>query len=249
MPFISSYYYYIPICLQAYCAIHCIRRGNQNKWIWIIVFLPLVGSLIYIYSEILSNRSIRKPQIDIGAVINPGGKIRKLEEELKFTDTFNNKIRLADAYLAAGYTQKAIDLYESGLTGAFAENEYAIAQLAIAYFEQERYEEVIATLKKIHKTPQFPRSKAHILYAKALENTGNTELAENEFKAMKGRYSNFEQRYEYGLFLLRADRPDDARQIFEQIQEEAPHLSSMEKRASRTWLAKSRDELNKIPTG
>ncbi len=248
MPFISSYYYYIPICLQAYCAIHCIRRGNQNKWIWIIVFLPLVGSLIYIYSEILSNRSIRKPQIDISSVINPGGKIRKLEEELKFTDTFNNKIRLADAYLAAGYTDKAIELYESGLTGAFAENEYAIAQLATAYFEQERYEEVITTLKKIYKTPQFPRSKAHLLFAKALENTDNNELAENEFKAMKGRYSNFEQRYEYGLFLLRADRSDDARQIFEQIQEEAPHLSNMEKRASRTWLAKSRDELNKIPT-
>ncbi len=247
MPFINSYYYYIPICLQAYCVIHCIRRGNQNKWIWIIVFLPLVGSLVYIYSEILSNRGIRKPQMDIGALINPGSRIRKLEEDLKFTDTFNNKIRLADAYLAAGLTEKAIALYESGLTGAFVENEHAIAQLAVAYFEQERYDEVVTTLKKIYKTPQFPRSKAHILYAKALENTGNLELAENEFKAMKGRYSNFEQRYEYGLFLLRIERQEDARLIFTQIAEEAPHLSNMEKRASRTWINKSKEELNKIP--
>jgi len=86
-----------------------------------------------------------------------------------------------------------------------------------------------------------------VLYAKALENTGELEAAENEFKAMKGRYSNFEQRYEYGLFLLRTDRPEDARQIFAQITEEAPHLSNMEKRASRTWINKSREELNNIP--
>jgi len=39
---------------------------------------------------------------------------------------------------------------------------------------------------------QFSAAKAHLLYALSLENTGNIEQAENEFKAMKGRYSYFE---------------------------------------------------------
>jgi len=222
------------------------RRGNQNKWLWIIIFLPLVGCIIYIFSEMRPGRNIRTPQINIGAVINPGGKIKKLEDNLRFTDTFDNKIKLADAYLAAGYTDKAVELYEKSLAGAFAENEHGLVQLAAAYFQQQRYEDVVSTLKKIYKTHQFARSQAHILYARALEYTGNPEAAEIEFKLMKGRYSNFEQRYEYGQFLIRADRIEEAYDIFEQMVEEGPHLSSMERRNNRVWLSKAREELKRL---
>lgn len=181
-------------------------------------------------------------------MLNPSSKLKKLEDELKFTDTFDNRIKLADAYLAAGQTDKAIELYEKSLTGAFAENEHGIAQLAAAYFQADRYDDTIKWLKKIYNTHQFARSGTHILYAKALELTGNTEAAENEFKLMKGRYSNFEQRYEYGLFLERADRIEDAYAIFEQMLDEAPHLSSMERKNNRVWLSKAKDELKRITT-
>jgi len=65
----------------------------------------------------LSNRRFSTPNINISSVINPGGNIKKLEDELKFTDTFANRIKLADAYLAAGQTEKAAELYKSSLTG------------------------------------------------------------------------------------------------------------------------------------
>ena len=98
----------------------------------------------------------------------------------------------------------------------------------------------------IYRLPQFTHSKAHILYARALENTGNTELAENEFKAMKGRYSYFGPRYEYGLFLVRAGRLNDAKQIFDEMLNEEQHLGSMEKRTNRVWFTKAKEELRKI---
>jgi len=239
-------YYYLIVILQAYCAIHSYRNGTLNRWIFLIIFLPVIGSLIYVYSEILSNSRFRKPNIDIGAVFNPGSKITKLENELRFTDTFTNRVKLADAYLDAGQTDKAIELYNASLTGAFSENEHVLAQLVIAYFEKQQYDEVIRIAKKIYRLPQFTRSKAHILYARALENTGNTELAENEFKAMKGRYSYFGPRYEYGLFLVRAGRNDDARAIFDEMLNEEQHLGSMEKRTNRIWFAKAKEELRKI---
>ena len=134
MFFNDGYFYYITLGLNIYCIIHSYRRGTLNKWIWLIIFIPVIGSLIYIYSEILSNRRINTPKIDVGAVLNPGGKLKKLEDELRFTDTFANKVKLADAYLAAGYIDKAIDLYTASLTGAFAENEHVMAQLVIAYY-------------------------------------------------------------------------------------------------------------------
>lgn len=246
LPFGNNYLYYIEIGLQVICAIHSMRRGTQGKWLWIIIFLPFVGSIIYIFSEMRPGRKLSAPKIDIAAVLNPSLKLKKLEDDLKFTDTFDNKIKLADAYLAAGQTDKAIELYEKSLTGAFAENEYGIAQLAAAYFQNERYVDTISTLKKIYNTHQFARSRTHIVYARALELTGNTGAAEHEFKLMKGRYSNFEQRYEYGLFLERADRIEEAYALFEQMLEEAPHLSSMERKNNRVWLSKAKEELKRI---
>jgi len=69
MFFSSPYFYYVTIGLQAFCAVHCIRKGNQQKWIWIIVFLPLLGGLIYIFSEVLPHRgSLPSVKVDVGAL-------------------------------------------------------------------------------------------------------------------------------------------------------------------------------------
>ncbi|MFB0498418.1 hypothetical protein ACCC92_23110 [Mucilaginibacter sp. Mucisp84] len=246
MYFGGGNYYYIILILEAFCIIHSLRRGTQQKWLWILIVIPLFGCLYYIYSEILSNRGIRAPKINVEAVINPGAKIKRLEDEVRFTDTFANRVKLADAYLEAGLTDKALESYKNSLTGAFAENEHVMGQLIVAYFEKGMYNEVIPIAKKLYKLPQFARSKAHILYAKSLELTYQEEQAENEFKLMKGRYSYFEPRYEYGMFLTRAGREDDAWQIFTDMLNEQSQLSPVERKSNKVWFAKAKDEVKKL---
>jgi len=246
MYFGGGNYYYLILALEAFCIIHSLRRGTQQKWLWILIVIPVFGCLYYIYSEILSNRGIRAPKINVEAVINPGAKIKRLEDEVRFTDTFANRVKLADAYLEASLTDKALEIYKNSLTGAFVENEHVMAQLIVAYFEKGRYNEVIPIAKKLYKLPQFARSKAHILYAKSLELTYQEELAENEFKLMKGRYSYFEPRYEYGMFLIRASRDDDAWQIFTDMLNEQSQLSPVERKSNKVWFAKAKDELKKL---
>jgi len=243
MFFAHSYFYYIPIALQAFCAFHSYQRGTLNRWIFIIIFLPVIGSAIYLFSEVLSERRIRGPKVNIAAIVNPGGQIKKLEETVRFADTFANKIKLADAYLAGGYTEKAVELYEASLVGSFADNEHALSQLLKGYFTQERYDDVIATAQKIKQSQKFNKSEAHLLYAQALENTDQPKAAEQEFKAMKGRFSCFEQRYQYGMFLKRAGRDDDARRIFTELIDEVPHLGPVEKKNGRAWFGKAKEEL------
>lgn len=242
----GDYLYYIPIGLQAFCAFHAYSNGSLQKWIYLIIFLPVIGSLIYIYQEILNNRRISAPKIDVGAVLNPGVKLKRLEEEVKFTDTFTNRMKLADAYLAAGYTDKAINMYNTSMTGAFAGNEHAMQQLIVAYYQQERYTEIPPIAKKLYKLPQFARSKAHIAYAMALEQLGNIDAAEAEFNAMKGRYAYFEQRYHYAQFLIRQDKIEDAEKILTDMLDEQPHLSAVEKKSNKQWFAKAKDELKNI---
>ena len=63
---------------------------------------------------------------------------------------------------------------------------------------------------------------------------------------MQGRYSYYEQRYHYGVFLRRNDRDEDAEKVFSTMLEEEPHLSAMERKSARPWCAKARVELKAI---
>ena len=85
----SSYYYYIIIGLQAICVIHCLRKGKNQQWIWLIVFLPLIGCLVYIFQEMFSGNEIKQVQSGVSTIINPTGSIRKLETQLKLV---NNEV-------------------------------------------------------------------------------------------------------------------------------------------------------------
>jgi len=239
-----SYYYYVIIGLDIICILHSIRNGTSNKWMLLIVFAPIIGAVVYLFAEVFTRRTRTDLQDGISVILTTNSsRIRRLEENLKFTDTFANRMLLADAYLAAGHIDSAIELYESSLTGAFDENEHVLKQLIIAYYSKGDYARVQPLAKKIYNKPQFARSRAHVYYAIALEKIGDITQAEQEFKKMKGRFSHFEARLQYGLFLKRTGREQEARQIFMDMVDEAPHLSSRERRDSRAWIGQARNEL------
>ena len=237
--FLHGYSFGLVIILQVICAVHCIRTGQDRGWLWIIIFLPLLGSLIYFFAVLFTRSQLRKMQNSLGSAIKPPGSIRRLEANLRFSDTFANRVALADAYLARGETGRAIIIYKESLTGTFAENEHVLAQLSEAYFRLKQYDEVIRVTEKIKTLPQFPRSRAHLQYAIALGYVGQPVRAEEEFLKFKSRFANFEGRYEYGMFLVRQGRQQEARDLFITLREEFRQLSAREKRFARQAVRKA----------
>ena len=195
--------------------------------------------------EIFNRNSMQQVQSGMGNIIYPAGKIKKLEKQLEFSDTFNNRIMLADAYLSAGNTDKAIQIYETSLTGAFKENEHVLIQLVTAYYQAQRYNDAIKAARKVYKNPAF-NTHGHVLYAMALDKIGESDLAEQEFNTMKGKYSYFEARYQYGLFLVNKSRISEAQKIFNDVVNEFSYLSSFEKRNNRVWYNNAKQELRKV---
>lgn len=236
-------YYYIVLILQGICVFHCVRKGNQNKWIWLIVFLPLIGCIAYIFTEMFTKNEMDQVQSGMSAVFNPSGKIKKLQSNLQFRDTVDNRLALADAYMDAGQVDSAIELYEKSLVGTFAEHEHGNMQLIKAYYEKRRYEDLVTVAKKVYKLPQFKRSRAQTLYAAALGYAGLNEEAEKEFMSMNGKFSNYESRYQYGKYMMRNNRSEEARQLFRDMLNEASHLDGAERRYNRIWFSKIKEEL------
>ena len=224
--------------------IHCIKNRSQTYWFFLIIFLPIVGCIAYIFLEMLKGKSVT--DVNISGIFASRPSINRLEDNLRFSDTFSNRVALADAYLLNGEKTKAIQLYESSLTGAFEENEYVHNQLIVAYSETRQYDKVVTMAKKLYNVPTFPRSRAHLLYTIALENIGRASDAEKEFLKMQSRFSFYEARYQYGLFLIRSDRKSEAINLFESMLEESSHLSPRERRHANTHLRLVKEELKSI---
>ncbi len=240
-------YYFIVLILQAFCVFHSIRRGTQSKWIWIIVFLPLVGSLVYLFTEVVNRNDVGSAKKGVLSFINPTGRITRLEKQFNFSGTVANRIALADAYLEAGNYTRAIELYEPVLLGNLYDNSTdAIKNLMKAYFCNNRFTDVINIAPRVVNSLNFTKTTANLYFTLALENCGNIAEAESEFKKMNQRFCNYQQRYNYGSFLLRQGRHTEAAAIFNAVINEAEHLSGHEKTAAREWVRLSKQESKKL---
>lgn len=241
--------YYIVLILQGICAFHSIRRGTQSKWIWIIVFLPVIGSIAYIFTEIIKKGDIAQVQSGVVDLVNPGGKIKALEEQFKFSNTFANRVALADAYFAIGNFDKALELYEPALTGLFEDNEHVIMQLIQIYFTSEQYAKILGIAPRIANAIEFPKSQACLHYAIALEKNNNLKEAEKFYQKMNNRYANYEARYLYGQFLINNNRKEEAALLLHEIIEEAQQLNRREKAGSKVWIEKADAAWKEIMSG
>lgn len=238
--------YYLIIALQIFCIVHALRRGKEYGWIFFIVLIPIIGCIVYIITQMLNKTNMNTVQENLNTVINPGRKIKELEKKAKFSDTFENKIELADAYFADRQFEEAKELYISCLNGVFKDDTYANMQLGLTYFELGRYPQVEETLSKIKRHTEFRRSKAHLIFALAYEKLGYINQARTEFEDLNGTRSNIEYRYEYGLFLVRRNRAEQATELFEEIVGEVEFMDKNKKTREAAWIRKIQSELSQL---
>ncbi|MDA8138578.1 MAG: hypothetical protein M0036_07970 [Desulfobacteraceae bacterium] len=116
----------LEMCFQAFFIIHAIRLGSDRYWIYIILFFPVIGSLVYFFAEYLPSlqRDYRMQKFtnNVSQVLNPGKQVRLLQAEVERTPSLKNKKALADAYVNSGMFDAAIALYHQSLDGLYADD-------------------------------------------------------------------------------------------------------------------------------
>ena len=229
-------YFYLIIALQAFCIYHLVKNKNDYYWIFIILFLPLIGSVIYLVTQVYNKRDAKTMQNELATIINPTKKITDLEKKLEFSETFQNRVNLADAYVALNDFQKAIGHYEMALKGNFQDDTYVCKQLIRCYVETKDYKKAIEYAEKISYKTEFKGSRFQFLYGLALEKTGRLEEAEANFKQIDNGFTNYEERLHYARFLIAVNKNDDARELINEMQSESRHMRSQTKRKNRLVL-------------
>ncbi|MEL6926827.1 MAG: hypothetical protein AAFO94_22495, partial [Bacteroidota bacterium] len=170
---------YLPVLiLQAYCLYHAYKNDHASTWFVVIVFLPLVGSLLYLFTQVFNRPNVEQITENVKQAVNQNYKIEKLQKESHFTDTIANRLKLADEYLSKRKFEQAIELYESCLEGYNRKDPYIKMKLIGAYYKSGDYNSVLRHGMYLKNDPSFKNSEARVAYAWSLFHKGDTDMAE-----------------------------------------------------------------------
>jgi hypothetical protein len=237
-----SYFIYSvgPIVLLIVCVVHAIRTGRIFPWIYVIVFLPLIGSLIYIgmaiLPELLGGRRVRALGASVRDLADPHRELREAHREAGLVGSVDAKRALAEQYMARGRYADAEALYRDALQGQFKEDPALLLGLARAQFMSGDGAGTQASLDALQTAdPSFISSDAHLLYARALEMQGKDAEALEEYKRLVRYFAGEEARARYGLLLKKLGRTEEANAVFQEIRRLLDGAPSRYRRAQREW--------------
>jgi hypothetical protein len=230
---------------QLTLAIHVAKTGRQLYWIMIIVMLPWIGGIAYLIAEVLpglrNDPNARRALRSIGEKINPEKNRRRIETELQVADTLENRKRLAEECVKLGDFDTAAFLYQRCLSGVYANDPGFMLGLATAQAELGKFSECRVTLEQlIAANPSFRSSEGHLLYARSLEQLGETAKALEEYVVLETSYPGEEARCRYGMLLMRDGRAADAKRVFEAMMLREKTAPSYYRKKERAWLDQAR---------
>jgi hypothetical protein len=237
-------YYYLILALQVYCAYHAYTNRNHYYWYFAILFLPLVGCLIYLFINVIRKSDVDQMQDNLVSVINPTKKITDLQKKFKFAATFENQVALADAYLEAEHYDLAIENYNAALKDVFKEDFYVLSKLQEAYYFSSRFDKSLEYAERLKKSPKFKKSKSAFLYALASEKKGNVKQAEDILKTFDAPYARYQERFELAKFFIRNDKPKEAEELLNEIVTESEGMSKTSFRQNRILIKKTKELLS-----
>lgn len=241
-------YYAAPTLLLIVCVIHAVRTGRIFPWIYVIIFLPLIGSLIYIGIEVIPDllRSRRAHQFGAAArdIADPHRGFRQAQRDVGLVGSVDAKKNLAEEYVARGQYADAIALYHDAMQGQFKDDSALLLGLARAQFLSGDGAGAQASLDALQAADaKFSSADAHLLYARALELQGKDEEALAEYRKLVRYYPGEEARARMGLLLQRLGRPDEARALFEEVLRLLTGAPSRYVRAQKQWGDVARQNL------
>ena len=239
--------FFLSIIVQVALVVHIVKHGKNTTWIWIVVMLPMAGSIAYIIVEVLpglsNTRGARKAKSSLLKSINPHKEFKQALLDYELSDTADNALRLAQAYRDNNNFQQAKDIYQKSLTGLLQYDPELMRGLALCEFELGNFKQCKNILDKlIEENPDFKNPDTHLLYARCLEKLDETSAALHEYQTLDQYYSGPEASYRYAMLLKQMGEVDKAKSIIQQILKDASYEGKHYHSLYAEWIKKAKAE-------
>ncbi len=229
--------------------IHVFKTGRNRYWVLTMLFLPLIGGIAYVVIEILpqffGSLSGQRAVRNVRKTLNPGADLRHHEAAWEQSPNVDNGRRYAEALLGVGKSTEASEIVDGALKGLFATEPTLLLTKARIQFDQDRVAEAVETLQALQKhNPDFRNAEGHLLYARSLEASGQTDKAVREYSAVAGYFPGVEARYRLAKCLTAVGNEQAAKDELESILNDAKLAPPHFRKSQKQWLADVKHELN-----
>ncbi|MDM8549723.1 hypothetical protein QUF72_06590 [Desulfobacterales bacterium HSG2] len=236
----------LEVLIQIYFAVHAVRTGRE-RWLWIIILLPGIGSLVYFFAEYVpdlqGSYKVQKFSSGVGNRLNPTKRLRHLEDQLELAPSVKNKKLLAEEYVNHGMFDKAISLYRDCMQSLYENDISMIEGLCCAYYFKKDLSNAKKYLTKLRELrPGEKRDEFDLLYARTLEDTGETDGALKSYSEVANSFSGEEARCRYALLLKKLGRTEEADELFDMILKNARLSPKFYVKAQKKWINIAKNE-------
>ena len=226
-------------------AIHAIRTRQEMYWLLVLFLFPLIGSIVYGVAvwlpSVRDSRGGRRALRALREQIDPGRELRQAREAFELSSTVQNRLRLADALLAAGQPGEALPLYRECLQGLYRNDPDITVRHARALLESGQAGEARRELDAlISSQPDYRSREGHLLYARAVAACGDKDAARHEFDALLGYWASLEPRAWYAETLSGWGETGAARKIAEEALQPVKHMPRHARELNDEWVRRLR---------
>ena len=228
---------FLPYIFQLLLIIHMIKRNKPFVWLWLIVFLPYIGGIVYFIMEVLPELIHSQSVSNMGSAIDgrfhPNKKIEDLERLVKRQGTISNIVQLADAYSEAGNYEKAVELYKSCLQGPYEHDGEIQFKIVNSLFRAGNIPFAQEALKIFKEHNEISNQEQAII-----EILVNQDFA--KLQDIFDNTSNFEVGYNLVKHYLEIEDLDKAEAIVEEMKEIRSEYPMYKSGQNATWFKLSK---------
>lgn len=233
------------IILKIVCILHVVRNGRNLSWIWLIIIFPFGGSVIYFLTEMWPEiRAGRTGSIRFSLPKSPEKQIALLQEELEYSNTIENRMKLARAFVAARRFDEAVDTLSSCLRGAFKDDPLLLLELARTHFAAGRFDAVLEPLNRLDEVrSKHASAERIILQARTYEGLGQIDQAKLCYDQALIVATGEEARVRYALLLEKTGEADKALNLFRETVAHAKRGGGAYRRYNREWIQQAQNHV------
>ena len=242
----------LTVLIQGIAIFHVLRTGRPFFWIFLILFLPGIGALIYLLIEVLpslnQNVTARRAMRRVRQAVDPERDVRNATLEYERSRSVEAAARLADALTAAGKHDEAIRICGEVRQGLFEDDPKILLALANAEFAAGRYRDTVVTLDRLRTAhPGLRSPQGHLIYARALDEAGESDRALEEYASLAGYYPGAEARVRQAMLYKKLGQTARAAEAFDAILRDARLAPKHFQKAQREWIDLAKKESAPAP--
>lgn len=224
--------------IQVACAVHAYKNGKDRFWFWVILLFPMIGSAVYFISEVVPvwRRTGELLRWVEGIPWFRGRELARLEDELEYAPTIDNRLNLAAACVRHGRLERAVELYQECLKGVHKNDVPTMRSLAEALMEKEDWKDLLEIATDLRTLlPERDLNEAIRYEAIALDGMERSAEAEERYLHLLDVWPGEEIRCRLGTLLARHGRHMEARKHLETVQRYLRRGNSYYRRQNKAW--------------